>query len=58
VDQRLSLITLGVRDLERARSFYEVGRVLGRLHRPPRAPAGVAHNPRWTVTDDGATRLG
>jgi uncharacterized protein len=139
VDQRLSLITLGVRDLERARSFYEAlgwrtgaepgddvvffqaggmivalwdraklaedsciadsggwggvtlaynvrspaevdrviaeaeaaGATIGRpgaetfwggysgvFVDPEGHPWEVAHNPRWTVTDDGATRLG
>jgi uncharacterized protein len=139
VDQRLSLITLGVRDLERARGFYEAlgwrtgaepgddvvffqaggmivalwdrarlaedscvadsggwggvtlaynvrspaevdsviaeaeaaGATIGRpgaetfwggysgvFVDPEGHPWEVAHNPRWTVTDDGATRLG
>jgi hypothetical protein len=48
VKQRVSLITLGVSDLGRARRFYE-------------GPDGhaweIAHNPHWTITEDGGVRL-
>jgi hypothetical protein len=47
--QRVSLITLGVSDLGRARRFHEA---LG-SH-----PWEVAHNPHWTITEDGGVRLG
>jgi hypothetical protein len=45
MEQRVSLITLGVRDLARARAFYEgVG-------------WEVAHNPSWTLAEDGSVSL-
>ena len=46
MEQRLSLDTLGVRDLSRARGFSGA---LG---------WEVAHNPGWTLTDDGTVVLG
>jgi catechol 2,3-dioxygenase-like lactoylglutathione lyase family enzyme len=100
VEQRLSLVTLGVTDLARARSFYEAlgwvtgaapgddvvffqagGMILalwGRLQLaddsgvtdaggwggysgvfvdPDGHPWEVAHNPHWTLRDDGSISL-
>jgi uncharacterized protein len=92
LDQRLSLITLGVRDVSRAQAFYEaLGWRLGggvdddtdhvaffqapgaTIARPGAAtfwggysgvfvdpdghPWEVAHNPAWTIHDDGRTTL-
>src|SRR6266545_5001176 len=99
MDQRISLITLGVSDLKRARAFYEAlgwrtnakpdddvvffqagPSVLALWDRAGLAedsgvqdgggwggitpahnvgsPWEVAHNPHWTLTEDGAVRLG
>ena len=43
VEQRVSLVTLGVKDLTRARAFYET--------------LEVAHNLHWTLAPDGSVRL-
>jgi catechol 2,3-dioxygenase-like lactoylglutathione lyase family enzyme len=100
MEQRLSLVTLGVRDLRRARTFYEAlgwrtgagpeddvvffqagGLVVSLWSRESLAedsrvedadgwggvtlaynteghPWEVAHNPHWTVGDDGSVALG
>jgi uncharacterized glyoxalase superfamily protein PhnB len=87
VEQRLSLVTLGVADLARARAFYEAlgwketpraviaeARAAGaRIAREPAEtfwggysgvfvdldghPWEVAHNPYWTIADDGSIVL-
>jgi catechol 2,3-dioxygenase-like lactoylglutathione lyase family enzyme len=88
VDQRLSLVTLGVSDLDRARRFYEAlgwtsgweegedvvffqsgGMVVALWGRDQlAADAGVrdsggwggvtlAHNPHWTLAEDGSVQL-
>ena len=92
MEQRISLITLGVSDLERAMAFYaalgwqgsspdgEVDAALDEARAAgaaiPRAgaetfwggysgvfidpeghPWEVAHNPRWTIEEDGSVRL-
>ena len=50
MDQRISLITIGVTDLRRARAFYErLGWTCVSWE--------VAHNPGWTVHEDGSTTL-
>jgi predicted lactoylglutathione lyase len=65
MEQRVSVITLGVRDLEGARAFYEA---LGwNTQAQPGAdsvfvdpdghPWEVAHNPHWTLHDDGSVEL-
>jgi catechol 2,3-dioxygenase-like lactoylglutathione lyase family enzyme len=41
VEQRLSLVTLGVRDVKRARDFYEA----------------LGWKTSWTVAEDGAVTL-
>lgn len=59
--RRVSLITLGVADLERSRSFYEaLGWNTGAepvFIDPDGHPWEIAHNPHWTVTEDGGVRL-
>jgi uncharacterized glyoxalase superfamily protein PhnB len=73
MEQRISLVTLGVEDLTRARSFYEAERAGGTIVRPAgRAEWGgttgafadpdgyvweVAHNPGWTFEEDGTIHL-
>lgn len=60
MEQRLSLVTLGVRDRARSRAFYEaLGWTTGA------APAddvvffqtGGIHNPHWTIREDGSVSL-
>jgi hypothetical protein len=46
MEPRISLITPGVRDLERA-VFTD----------PDGHPWEVAHNPRWTIREDGSVEL-
>lgn len=53
--QRVSLITLGTGDLGRARRFHES---LGWTTGADGHPWEVAHNPHWTVTEDGGVELG
>jgi catechol 2,3-dioxygenase-like lactoylglutathione lyase family enzyme len=55
MDQRISLVTLGVTDLARARSFYEARGI--ELAHNVRSPEEVAHNPDWTLESDGAVRI-
>ncbi len=88
MEQRISLVTLGVSDLARARGFYERlgwrgaqqpddevcffqagGTVVRHSHQADWGgttgafadPDGyvweVAHNPGWTLVDDGSIRL-
>jgi catechol 2,3-dioxygenase-like lactoylglutathione lyase family enzyme len=74
MEQRLSLVTLGVRDLARARRFYEAlgwttraepeddvvffrGGYSGVFVDPEGHPWEVAHNPGWTIADDGSVTL-
>lgn len=64
MDQRISLITLGVADIGSARAFYEE---LGWSGQSPDGDvvffqAGghtweVAHNPGWILEEDGSVRL-
>jgi len=80
MEQRISLITLGVRDVQRPLARRgRAGAGGGPLrrcgdpaHRRKDVRGGysgdfldpdghgweVAHNPHWTITDDGQTRLG
>ena len=55
MEQRISLITLGVDDLARARRFYEEG--LGWVAHA--APEGVVfyEQPEWTINADGTLTL-
>ena len=53
MEQHISLVTLGVKDLARARAFYEA---LG-WRSAQRLGAQMAHNPDWAITDDGSVRL-
>ncbi|HEV7482438.1 MAG TPA: hypothetical protein VGO13_05000 [Solirubrobacterales bacterium] len=63
--QRVSLITLRVADLERARSFYEAldwttgaePGYSGVFVDPDGHPWEVAHNPHWRIAEDGRVRL-
>ncbi len=76
MEQRISLVTLGVRDLGRARAFYEALGWSGARQPDDEVAffqAGdmifglwtaldgyvweVAHNPGWTLADDGSVRL-
>ena len=88
MDQRLSLVTLGVGDLPRARAFYAAlgwrtdaaadadvvffqagGMIVALWDRARLAedsavfidldghPWEVAHNPFWTIAEDGSVRL-
>ena len=70
VEQRLSLVTLGVRDLGRARAFYEalgwrsgaapdddVVFFRGGFVDPEGHAWEVAHNPHWTLAEDGSVLL-
>ena len=72
MEQRISLITLGVSELGRARSFYEALGWAGAQQPPALAEWGgtsgafadpdgyvweVAHNAGWTITDDGSIRI-
>ena len=88
MEQRLSLVTLGVRDLERSRAFYEAlgwktgaapaddvvffqsgGMIVALWSResleedsgvfidPDGHPWEVAHNPHWTLWNDGSVSL-
>ncbi len=88
MEQRVSLVTLGVRDLARARRFYQAlgwtgtspdddvvffqtgGSILALWDRGKLAadsgvedagadghPWEVAHNPGWTLHDDGSVSL-
>jgi predicted lactoylglutathione lyase len=60
MDQRISLVTLGVTDLPRARSFYEAlgwGGTTGAFADPDGYVWEVAHNPGWTLGSDGAVRI-
>jgi predicted lactoylglutathione lyase len=64
MEQRISLLTLGVRDLARARAFYEaLGWVTGAgpysaaFTDPDGHPWEVAYNPRWRIRDDGSIEL-
>jgi uncharacterized protein len=52
MEQRLSLITLGVVDVPAARAFYS-----GVFVDPDGHPWEVAHNPHWTLEDDGSVRI-
>ncbi len=53
MEQRMSLITLGVGDLARARRFYkELGWQAGRVEE-----GEVAHNPGFPIDAEGNTRL-
>lgn len=57
--QRVNVITLGVGDLGRSRRIYEA---LGFGYSsvivdPDGYPWEIAHNPRWTITEDGGVRL-
>jgi predicted lactoylglutathione lyase len=71
MEQRVSLVTLGVSDLGRARAFYEAlgwttgaapavfwGGYSGVFIDPDGHPWEIAHNPGWTIKDDGSTSLG
>ena len=65
MEQRLSLVTLGVRDLARvaaatigrepAETFW--GGYSAVFIDPEGHPWEVAHNPRWTIRPDGSTTL-
>ncbi|MBC9225959.1 hypothetical protein GL325_06485 [Aeromicrobium sp. 636] len=66
--QRLSLITLGVADLDRARSFHEDGLVKdndevrwggysGYIADPDGHPWEIAHHRFWTIHEDSRTTL-
>jgi catechol 2,3-dioxygenase-like lactoylglutathione lyase family enzyme len=63
MDQRLSLITLGVSDLVRARAFYEAlgwhtnAGYSAAFRDPDGHPWEVAPNPRWTIGEDGAVAI-
>jgi uncharacterized protein len=51
VEQRVSLVTLGVADVAAAHRFYEgLGWTPG--------PTAADDNPFWTLEDDGSIRLG
>jgi predicted lactoylglutathione lyase len=56
MEQRISLVTLGVSDLPRAKAFYQA---LGWAS--PQQPDGnvweIAHHPGWTINDDGTVRI-
>jgi len=54
MEQRLSLVTLGVADLARARAFYEA---LGWTTGAAPADDVVAHNPHWTIHPDGSVTV-
>ena len=68
--QRVSLITLGVADLERSSAFYEAvgwttgepaetfwGGYSGVFVDPDGHPWEIAHNPHWRITEDGGVKL-
>ncbi|MCZ0726501.1 hypothetical protein [Mycolicibacterium iranicum] len=61
MEQRISLITLGVDDLARARRFYEEGLGRGGYSGYFADPDGhvweVALNPEWTINADGTLTL-
>jgi hypothetical protein len=59
VEQRISLVTLGVADLARARAFYETfwRGYSGVFIDPDGHPWEVAHNPFWTLGPDGSIAL-
>ena len=85
MEQRVTLITLGVGDLDRARRFYEAlgwrtgaarataeaagariprraaetfwGGYSGVFLDPDGHPWEVAHNPHWTLREDGSIEL-
>jgi catechol 2,3-dioxygenase-like lactoylglutathione lyase family enzyme len=65
MEQRISLVTLGVQDLARARAFkYEALGWRGAQQPDDEVfadPDGyvweVAHNPDWTQSDEGSARL-
>jgi catechol 2,3-dioxygenase-like lactoylglutathione lyase family enzyme len=51
MEPRISLVTLGVADLARGRAFYEaLGWTTGH-------PWEAAHNPHWTLRDDGSVEV-
>ncbi len=56
MEQRISLVTLGVADLARARAFYEALGWAG-AQQPDGYVWEVAHNPGWTVNPDGTVEL-
>jgi catechol 2,3-dioxygenase-like lactoylglutathione lyase family enzyme len=56
--QRVTVVTLGVRDLARARRFYEqLGWETGADPDDDVVFWEIAHNPHWTLTADGGVRL-
>jgi uncharacterized protein len=88
MEQRISLVTLGVSDLRRARAFYEAlgwarpqqpddevcffqaggtirraaaamdwGGTSGAFADPDGNVWEIAHNPDWTINDDGTVRI-
>jgi len=59
MEQRISLVTLGVRDLGRALAFYKALGWSG-AQQPDDEIGYVweeAHNPDWKLADDGSVRL-
>ncbi len=55
MEQRVSVITLGVSDLVRARSFW--GGYSGVFVDPDGHAWEVAHNPHWSLHGDGSVSL-
>jgi catechol 2,3-dioxygenase-like lactoylglutathione lyase family enzyme len=53
MEQRISLVTLGVSDPPRVRAFYQA---LGWAN-PDGNVWEVAHNPGWMISEDGTVRI-
>lgn len=57
---RLSIVTLGVADLDRSIAFYEAlcwGGTSGYFADPDGHPWEVAHNPGFSIDEDGRVRI-
>ena len=57
MDQRISVITLGVADLGREPGERFWGGYSGVFTDPDGHPWEVAHNPHWTIADDGSVKI-